>query len=529
MSGPEDRSVKARAFLESGAYLPAAEAFMAAGEFASAARAFVCAKEYPRAAECFERAHKPLDAARRYMLLKKWDRAALLFERAGDAVRAQLARQQATLGPALPGAGTSPKAPPAAGTWPPGDLWRSLAAGDTQGAVQVYTRSGGPSGWTLLGEASGTAPLKALAEMLFTARDYALAAEAFRRLEDDPRAAQCLSLAGLHGEAADLYARCGQRLLAAQHLEKAHAWDHAAALYRDEGRFLDAARCHEKDDEPVKAAGMYLREKKPDLALPLLQAVPPAHRAFAQCRLLAGKILFQKGEREVALSLLGPLLQHEAKGDEAFETLYQVALLLEQAGEAERARGVYLGLQKARFGYKDVSARLEKLAQVPPPPKPSSPPAAGREAGPAAPDVTPLRDCTLFNRLDLEELRRLLSVGRELRCAPGQVVLRGGQASEGLFVVLEGGLTITPNPERSDVAVGFLGPGDFVGLGSLVQGPPQPNALVATAGTRLLSLSAQTLEALTSSQPELGMKLFRSVAEHLCQTLVAESQRNDKK
>jgi tetratricopeptide (TPR) repeat protein len=531
-----DRTVKARELLERGAYVEAGEAFLSVGEQASAARAFVCAKNYRRAAECYERARKPFDAARLYLQVREWRKAAQLYAQAGDAFRADLAMQQL----AQEEAQSQPKAQRQAGpfapgeTVPEGEIWRSIAAGDFDAGAKAYLKPDHKSGWMLLDEARNPAALKALGETLFLARDYAVAAEAFKRAGDDPRSAQCLSLAGLNEEAADLYMRCGQRVLAAQHLEKARAWEQAASIYQRENLLLEAARCHEKDDEPAKAAALYLKARKPDLALPLLQAVSPAHRHFAQCRLLAGKILFQKGQKDLALSLLAPLMQAEIKGEDGMETYYQLAVLLDQAGQVEKARALYMTLQKIRFDFKDVTERLKDLdadsAATAPAPGPSGTPAqpaappADRVAA-ALPEFANFKDCSLFSRLDLDQLRRLYGAGQELECQPGQVMLKAGQKTDGLYVVLSGGLTITPNPENADLAVGFLGPGDYVGLGSLVQGPPQPNALVAQGGTRLLLLPAAALDALLSAEPLLGFRLFRSISENLVHTLMAEVPR----
>jgi CRP-like cAMP-binding protein len=351
-----------------------------------------------------------------------------------------------------------------------------------------------------------------------------VAAEVFRRLGDELRSAQCLSLAGLNEEAADLFMRCGQPVLAAQHLEKARAWEQAASIYQKGDLFLEAARCHEKDDEPVKAAALFLKARKPDLALPLLQSVPPAHKQFAQCRLLAAKILFQKGQRDLAMTLLRPLLGTEIKGDDELETFYQLAVLLEQGGEVERAREIYLGIQRTRFDFKDVTSRIEALAKTAEATILSpilAPPPAQEKASESAVDLGPLRDCSIFHRMDLEDLRRLWVIGRAVACRAGEVLLAAGQHSGGLYVVLAGGLTITPDPSNPGLAAGFLGPGDYVGLGSLVKGPPQPNALVAQAGTRLLLLPIPELESLFSAEPELGLRFFRSIAEHLTQTLAA--------
>jgi|WetSurMetagenome_2_1015567.scaffolds.fasta_scaffold102262_1 tetratricopeptide (TPR) repeat protein len=563
-----DQPVSARELLERGAYKEAAEAFLAVGEYASAARAFVCVKAFRPAAECYMKAGKPVDAARLFLLLRDWKRASDLYTLTGDATRAELAmeqyqKEQEALRPKVEAVPAPEEAkappPPPPDPFPEGPIWQLMKVGDYVGASQIYLKQGHSEGWILLDEARTEEARRALGETLFQACDYAVAADAFRRVGEDNRAAQCLSLAGLNEEAAHLYMRAGQRSLAAQHLEKASAWEQAAEIYREDGEFLDAARCLERGDDPVKAAALYLKAKRQDLALPLLQGIAPKHRQFAQCRLLAGKILFQKGERDLALSFLAPLADMEIRSDEAFEAFYQLAVLMELAGEAEKAADLYLRLQKTRFDYKDVKARLERISKAPPPAAPGAPPRKAPQSKPAPPsqgapapapapspapppvaasapppppspqqaviDLTPLRDCSLFHRLDLDELRRLWAIGTVMERQTGDVLLRAGQPSDGLFIVLEGGLTITPDPADMDLAVGFLGRGDYVGLGCLIQGPPRTNALVAQGSTRLLFLPAKSLEVALSSEPDLGLRVFRSIAEHLSQTLMAQQKK----
>ncbi len=540
-------AARARSLLESGRYKEAGELFVAAGELASAARSFVGAKDYFRAAVCYEKARKPLDAARLYQQIRHWSKAAELYAVAGDTLRAEFAREQlekeqeglghsrtpATAWAHTPLSTAASHAAPAAAapspasqrgpevTWPTGELWRAIRDGDTGAAVERYLH-GGRSGWELIAEAGSGEVLKALAETLLQARDHAVAAEAFHKAGELLRSAQCLSLAGVNEEAAHLFYNLGQKALAAQHFEKAQAWEQAAAVYLQESLFLDAARCHEKDDDPVRAAAMYLKARKLDLALPLLQSVPPTHRGYAACRLLAGKILFQKGQKELAVSLLSPLLESPPRTEEDLESYYQAATLMEMGGATERARDAYLLLQETRFGYKDVTERLQRGPSAEPPGAPLAAPAPSEGAAPPpAMDLAPLRDCSLFNRLGNEELRRLWTIGRTGECKPGKVILKAGEVAAGLMVVLSGGITITPDPANPIMASGFLGPGDYVGLGSLFNGPPLANALVAQKGTRLLVLPPEPLEALLTAEPELGARFYRSVAEHLVQTLMA--------
>jgi tetratricopeptide (TPR) repeat protein len=530
----QDRSERAREFLENGQYMEAASAFISLGEYASAARAFSCAKNYNEAAQCYEKANKPLDAARLYLLLKNWGKAAELFSLAGDEMRAEVAREQmrkeAPQQPETASAAQPKEAPKEQAIWPKGDIWNALRGGDMNLAVNLYLKPGATSGWELLQERKSTEALSSLAEMLFMARDYAVAADAFRQLKDDKKTANCLGLAGLYEEAADFYVMCGERNLAAQHLEKAHQWSRAADIHCEDGRFIEAARCYEKLNEPVKAAGMYLKAGKPDLALPLLQSIPPNHQHFAQCRLLAGKILFQKGQRDLALSLLAPLSEFKTIDDAAFDILYQLAGLMEFGSEHAKAREIYLKIQQNRFGYKDVEKKLDLLKNVgakQQPPVMVKPPEQ-KTAPDVNVDTSPLRDCSLLDKLDLNDLRRLWMSGTILEPKPGDILLNKGESSNGLFIILSGGLSITSDPTNPKLAVGFLGRGDYVGLGALIQGPPQPNTLVAQKDTHILFLPKNELEHLISTEVELGLRLFRSIAESLAQTMMKITQQQGK-
>lgn len=529
----KERSERAREFLESGQYKEAASAFISLGDYASAARALVCAKSYKEAAQCYERANKPLDAAKLYLLVKEWEKAANLFSSAGDEMRAEIAREQmrreGIQEVKKPEKGLPPKAEEEKGEseiWPEGEIFRALKGGEMNIAVNLYLKPGAPSGWTLLQENMSKKPLSLLAEMFLMARDYAIAGDAFKKIGNDRKAAECLSLAGLYEEAADLFVRSGDKNLAAQNLEKARQWQRAASIHTEEGRFIEAGRCYEKLDDPVKAAGMYLKAQKADLALPLLQGIQPSHPAFPQCRLLAGKILFQKGQKELALSLLAPLAEYDTMSETSLDILYQLAGLMESGDEIEKAKEIYQKIQQTRFGYKDVEKRVENLKNVSGTPKKIEYP---KTVFPKEPeniiDTSPLRDCSLLDKLTLDDLRKLYSTGTVIEPQVGEVILKRGDYSKGLYIILHGGLSISSDPNNPKVAVGFLGKGDYVGLGALVQGPPQPNSLVAQKNTRILFIPKEKLEHLISTELELGLRLYRSIAEHLVNTMMKMSQK----
>ena len=140
-------------------------------------------------------------------------------------------------------------------------------------------------------------------------------------------------------------------------------------------------------------------------------------------------------------------------------------------------------------------------------------------------ETGPLRDCSLLDRLTLDDLKRLYMLGKVLEPAPGEVILKKGDRASGLFIILEGGAAISSDPTNPGLAVGFIGKGDYVGLGSLVQGPPQPNSLVAQKDTRVLFIPKDKLEQLIATELEIGLRLYRSISEHLVQTMQKLTQK----
>jgi hypothetical protein len=100
------------------------------------------------------------------------------------------------------------------------------------------------------------------------------------------------------------------------------------------------------------------------------------------------------------------------------------------------------------------------------------------------------------------------------RIAPiGTLVIRRGDTGHGLVVVVRGRLDL--HADRADgarVALGAIGPGEYVGEASLLAGAPAAASAVAGVDSELLVLPADDFHDLTSSFPALRTELA-SVAE----------------
>lgn len=120
---------------------------------------------------------------------------------------------------------------------------------------------------------------------------------------------------------------------------------------------------------------------------------------------------------------------------------------------------------------------------------------------------TLLQTSPLFQAFSREERRQLVSRFRLRELGPDFVVVREGQGTEGLFLVLVGDLAVTQRQKDQDVTLAELGPGDVFGEMSLLDGAPA----IATVKTRgrawLLLLGRDDFAATVATHPEVKAHL----------------------
>ena len=95
----------------------------------------------------------------------------------------------------------------------------------------------------------------------------------------------------------------------------------------------------------------------------------------------------------------------------------------------------------------------------------------------------------------------------------GQVLARGGDIAEGMFVVLDGAVAV----ERGGLHVD-LGRNDFFGeLSLLVDDAPRVARVRATADSRLLAIERTTFDRLVATEPSFALALLKELAARLVQ------------
>src|SRR5690349_8943792 len=111
------------------------------------------------------------------------------------------------------------------------------------------------------------------------------------------------------------------------------------------------------------------------------------------------------------------------------------------------------------------------------------------------PIVSALSQIELFRGIPLEALARLAEYGQLCSFQAGEPLMRQGDRSEALHVILKGRVRVerqNPSHDEPLVLAEFL-PGDVVGEMGVLEGAPRSATVSALEETETLGLSAATL------------------------------------
>jgi CRP-like cAMP-binding protein len=122
-----------------------------------------------------------------------------------------------------------------------------------------------------------------------------------------------------------------------------------------------------------------------------------------------------------------------------------------------------------------------------------------------------LRQVPLFSRVSDAGLERAAACAGELTCEPGQVLAIPGDPGSGMFVILEGRVSVEARGGRYQ-----LGPGDFFGELSLLHPDIARVARVrAATDMRCIGLPRDEALELIESEPYLALAMLRELARRL--------------
>lgn len=119
----------------------------------------------------------------------------------------------------------------------------------------------------------------------------------------------------------------------------------------------------------------------------------------------------------------------------------------------------------------------------------------------------------IFSPLTQEELARLASSCGSHTYAPGETIIRAGDAGDSMFVVNRGVVEVRVTDNGQTRTVASLGEGQFFGEMALLTGQPRTANVVATEETEVLEIGHDALKQLFEANPDLAESLSHTVAE----------------
>jgi CRP-like cAMP-binding protein len=128
--------------------------------------------------------------------------------------------------------------------------------------------------------------------------------------------------------------------------------------------------------------------------------------------------------------------------------------------------------------------------------------------------------CRLFSGVKAGDLATVAGRAIEVDFPADHVIARQGEIGTGFFVVVEGSVRVVRGGEE----VAVLGPGEFFGELSVLDGLPRVAQVVAVEPTRCLALASWDFEQALVDSPPLALAILRGLATRL--RSVTENQQN---
>ena len=131
-------------------------------------------------------------------------------------------------------------------------------------------------------------------------------------------------------------------------------------------------------------------------------------------------------------------------------------------------------------------------------------------------NVTDLKKLSLFSKIDSDTLQNLLPLMSYVYFAPGQTVIREGEAGDCLYIIMNGGVNyVTYTDDSQEVMLGSATAGEVFGELSMLTGKPRAVRVVANDASTMLSLENKAFESFLIGHPNAAIEVMRTLALRL--------------
>lgn len=127
-----------------------------------------------------------------------------------------------------------------------------------------------------------------------------------------------------------------------------------------------------------------------------------------------------------------------------------------------------------------------------------------------------LRNVPLFAGLEEGELEKLSKVAMRRRVERNAFVVRSGEDTDSLYILLTGRAKVTNTDEEGrEIILAWLGQGEFFGEMGLIDGSPRSANVVAVEACELLCLSKEAFQRCMQDNFQVAQKLMQILVRRL--------------
>jgi CRP/FNR family cyclic AMP-dependent transcriptional regulator len=125
--------------------------------------------------------------------------------------------------------------------------------------------------------------------------------------------------------------------------------------------------------------------------------------------------------------------------------------------------------------------------------------------------VDALRRVLLFSSLSDKDLERVMEISKEVTHKDGHMVVEEDHSAIGFHLILSG----TAETSQHGTVLGTMGPGDYFGEISLIDGKPRSATVTARGELRTLAIPAWNFNQLLDEHPQLTRAMMVALADRI--------------
>lgn len=125
----------------------------------------------------------------------------------------------------------------------------------------------------------------------------------------------------------------------------------------------------------------------------------------------------------------------------------------------------------------------------------------------------------LFDNLNIRDWRELTELFHRREFTDQEIVFEIGTPGLGMYIIIEGQVTILGSNGSNQVEIARLGQGDFFGEMSLVDEINRSATAMTVGPTRLIGIFRPQLRNLMQQHPRLGLKLMEKLSQVIAKRL----------